>query len=197
MTPAPREDTGGRLGLPEVWRATADEVESPFPCDEHVPDPDASWFRAVTVQADPDTVFRWLCQLKVAPYSYDLVDNLGRASPRALTPGAERLQLGQRVMTIFELVSFDHGDHLTIAMRDRWALRVFGELALTYTVRGGAPPGFCRLVVKVVVRDPPGRWGGLRTRALAWGDLAMMRQQLLTLRELAEGTATRRTSEGP
>ena len=74
-------------------------------------------------------------------------------------------------------------------LRNRWARRVFCELALSYMVRGGAAPGSCRLVVKVVVRDPPGRDGRLRTRVLAWGDLAMMRRQLLTLRELAEGTA--------
>lgn len=37
--------------------------------------------RAVSVHAEPAVVFRWLCQLRVAPYSYDLVDTSAGAAP--------------------------------------------------------------------------------------------------------------------
>lgn len=176
-----------RNGLPDVWGATAEEVAAPFPCDGHLVEPDAAWFRAVTVGADCDTVFRWLAQLKVAPYSYDLLDNLGRRSPRALTPGADHLETGQRVMTIFELVDFGPSDHLTLRLRERRAVELFGEIALSYTVR---PTGrqSTRLVTKLLVRGPRRRSGQLETRALAWGDLMMMRRQLLTLKVLAEAS---------
>ena len=143
------------------------------------------WFRAVTVNADRRTAFRWLCQLKVAPYSYDLVDNLGRRSPRTLTPGAERLELGQRVMTIFELVEFSPDRHITILLKTPSAVRLFGEIALSYTLRDTGP-GSCRLIVKMAVRNAAGSWGGMRRRLLAWGDLLMMRRQLLNLKKLAE-----------
>jgi hypothetical protein len=78
---------------------------------------DVGLFRGVTVRARAPVVFRWLCQLRVAPYSYDWLDNLGRRSPRTLTPGAERLELGQRVMGIFELVGFEPDRHLTLRLR--------------------------------------------------------------------------------
>lgn len=67
-----------------------------YHCDEILPEPGAVWFRAVTVNAPRTVVFRWLCQMKIAPYSYDLLDNLGRRSPRRLTPGTERLEIGQQ-----------------------------------------------------------------------------------------------------
>ncbi len=118
-----------------TWGSTAAERGASFPCDAYVTDADAAYFRAVDVDAPFAVVFRWLCQLKAAPYSYDWIDNLGRRSPRRLTPDLERLARGQRVMTIFELVEFEHDRHLTIIL----ARPFLGTdaLAMTYAVRAG------------------------------------------------------------
>lgn len=129
-------------------------------------------------------MFRRLCQLRVAPYSYDWIDNLGRRSPRELTPGLEDLAVGQRFITIFRLAEFERGEHITI--RTDRARLVFGEVAVTYRVRP-AGAGGSRLVVKLVFhRRGPRPLGHVYGAALPWGDLVMMRKQLHTLRDLAE-----------
>jgi hypothetical protein len=160
-----------------VCGATAAERAAGYPCDRLGPDPAEAWFRAITVRAPRSTVFRWLCQLRVAPYSYDLLDNAGRRSPRTLTPGLDRLATGQRFMTIFTLVGFAANEQITLRLTAPRALAVFGPLTLTYAVRDH--PDGTRLIVKLLV-------GGRRKRLLAWGDLVMMHRQLTTLRRLAE-----------
>ncbi|QPP10392.1 hypothetical protein G4Z16_03965 [Streptomyces bathyalis] len=174
--------------VPRVWGAREEEVRRAYPCDALLAEPEEEWFRAVTVAADRATVFRWLCQLKVAPYSYDLLDNSGRRSPRHLTPGAADLEAGQRVMTIFQLVSFAEDRHMTLLLDDPRGRRLFGTFAVTYAV-SEERPGTTRLLAKLVVGGDEGEGvlGRLRRRFLAWGDLLMMRRQLLTLRKLAEG----------
>jgi len=158
----------------------------PYPCDRHVSGPEAAYFRAVDVQAPAAIVFRWLCQLRVAPYSYDCIDNLGRRSPRRLTPGLERPAVGQRFMTGFELVDFERDRHLTLVARPSFA-SVFGlqALAVTYLVRPQATAE-SRLVVKLLIRHVPGVVGTLAAWLLPWADWVMMRKQLLTLKQLAE-----------
>jgi hypothetical protein len=96
------------------WGSTAAERSASYPCEDLVPGADLELFRAIDISAPVAVVFRWLCQLRVAPYSYDLLDNLGRRSPRELTPGADKLEVGQRIMTIFYLASFEPDHHLTI-----------------------------------------------------------------------------------
>jgi hypothetical protein len=167
----------GRMGLPEIWGATPAEIADDYPCDELVPGPTEPWLRAVDVAAEPKVVFPWLCQLRVAPYSYDLIDNFGRRSPRTLTPGLTELSVGQPVMNIFTLAGFVQDLELTLRLTDPWALRMFGDLAVTYR----AAPG--RLVAKLSVSARP--WTFARRRLLVWGDLVMMRRQLQTLADLA------------
>ena len=163
------------LGL--NWGASVSERSAPLPCDELVPEARTRCDRAISVDAPPAVLFRWLCQLRVAPYSYDLFDNFGRRSPRTLTPGVEQLEVGARFMRIFSLRSFKADDHLTLRAP---------AVAVTYAVR---PRGadLSRLVARVLFTAPGGRLGdALVGQALALGDLLMMRKQLLTLKELAE-----------
>ena len=183
---------GGASSLAFTWGTTREERERSFPCDRHVSQPADAYFRAVDVDAPPAVVFRWLCQLKVAPYSYDWIDNLGRTSPRQLTPGLDELAAGQRFMAGFELIEFDPGRHLTLLARPSFA-GVMGLEALTvsYVVVPRAAVG-ARLVVKLVVRYGAGPVGWLLRQLLPWGDLVMMRKQLLTLRDLAEAQCARK-----
>src|SRR5262245_59349724 len=171
--------------LASSWGATAAERAMPFPCDGSLARVDAAYFRAVSVQAPAQVVFRWLCQLRAAPYSYDWIDYGGRQSPRRLTPGLEQLQVGQRVMTIFLLVDFEPDRHITLLLNARGAQAMFGEIAGSYVVIPQSEQS-CRLVVKLLVRYPRNSlWFWMRW-ALPWGDVVMMRKQLLTLKYLAE-----------
>jgi hypothetical protein len=172
-------------GVAHNWGMSVDEVRAAYPCDPMVPAADEALYRAVSVNASPAQAFRWLCQLRAAPYSYDWVDNRGRTSPRKLTPGLEELAVGQTVMSIFELVGFRTDDHLTLRLQDPGGRRVFGDLAVSYCVRPG-PKGGTRLLVKMMVRYPRSLLGRVMRRVLPWGDLVMMRKQLLTLKTLAE-----------
>ncbi|WP_280474586.1 hypothetical protein [Nocardia asiatica] len=152
-----------------VWGATEAERETPLPCDERQPG-GLQADRAIGIDAPPMLVYAWLCQLRVAPYSYDLLDNFGKRSPRVRDPRLTELEVGQRFMSQFELVSFVPGRHITL---------VAGKVCVTYAVR---PDGAgTRLVVRIRCAAPK-----LVAVALAIGDLLMMRKQLLTLKDLAE-----------
>jgi hypothetical protein len=167
----------------ERWGSTAAERAEPFPCDGLLSEPDCTLFRAIDVQAPPATTFRWLCQLRAAPYSYDTLDNFGRRSPQTLTPGLERLAPGQRFQTIFKLVEFEPGRSLTM-----WSEgRVFGRVACTYRA-DPVGEGGSRIVVKVLASYPRAVHRPLMRLLVPPGDALMMRRQLLNLKRLAERT---------
>jgi hypothetical protein len=177
------------LGL--TWGVSEEERALPFPCDELLTGNGPPAHRGVTVEACPARVFRRLCQLRVAPYSYDWIDNFGKRSPEALTPGLEHLEVGQEVMRIFRLESFEPERHLTLRIAREGALGLFGELAVSYLIAPSEDPGRCRLLAKLVFVYPPGLKGLLLRLFLPFGDLVMMRKQLLNLKRLAEADARR------
>ncbi|WP_298890096.1 SRPBCC family protein [uncultured Serinicoccus sp.] len=199
--------------VPWVWGASAAEVAARYACDRLVdPIPGAregeSWavdgrdgrdgrdgvkagperlVRAIGVAAPVGTVWAWLGNLRLAPYSYDWLDNLGRRSPRTLAHHLGPLEPGQRVMTIFTVIDVHPGSELTIRTREGLGTRLFGQVWVSYRVVP-VPPGRSRLIAVLRLGGGPGLLSRWRARALAWGDLLMMRRQLRTLRDLAEAT---------
>jgi hypothetical protein len=101
-------------------------------------------------------------------------------------PRADDLRVGQRLLVLFVIDSFAAGEHLTLRLR-RPGRGVLGEFAMTYAVHPDGP-GRARLTCTVVVGGTPGPLGRAVRRALAWGDLIMMRRQLRTLTDLAVTT---------
>jgi len=169
------------------WGVEEGEKELPFACDTSVSCLSDAYFRGITINAAPETVFRWLCQMKIAPYSYDWIDNLGRQSPRTLTPGADQLALGQEFMFIFELREFTLNSAITIALpQKRLSKALFGECAITYAIMPQAHSDSCRLLVKLALCYPAVPLGWLLKKILPIGDLIMMRKQLLTFKKLSE-----------
>jgi len=159
------------------WGAKASERAARLPCDGLYPRAGVQADRAIGIDAPPPIVFCWLCQLRIAPYSYDILDNLGRRSPRPRDPELVHLEVGQRFMTLFVLHSFTAGEQITLCSKG---------VAVTYRV----PPeeAGSRLQVRVSFAGPR-----LAGRVLALGDLVMMRKQLRTLKSLAERETAVRT----
>ena len=153
----------------EVWGATAEERAARLPCDEIYPDGMPA-DRAVSVDAPPSLVWAWLCQIRLAPYSYDRIDNYGKQSPPVRTPELTDLEAGQTFMRRFKLVTFERDDHVTIHA---------GRVAITYAVR---PEGAgTRLVARAIYNGP-----GIIGRPLGLIDMIMMRRQLLNMKSHAE-----------
>jgi hypothetical protein len=132
----------------------------------------------VTVLAPAPAVWPWLRQLRVAPYSYDWLDNAGHRSPPTLLdlPDPRPGDAFSRVAGRFEvgrITSTEPGQHLTAS--------ILGALMSYVLVPHGDAT---RLLLKIVL--PRRRWYG---PALALGDLPMARRQLLNLKALAEREA--------
>ena len=180
---------------PWNWNATAAERVQTYPCDALMPVPQHAFFRAVDVVAAPPLVYRWLQQLRIAPYSYDWADNAGLPSPARLTPRAETIVVGQRMMHVLRIAAFEPGRSLTLITGSAAARALFGRLVGTYRV--SATPTGTRLFVKVNAIYPASLYGRLIGPLMPWIDYAMMRKQLLRIKEYAERDARQIGSWNP
>ncbi len=162
----------------ERWGVTDDEVARRYPCDELVPQPAQQLWRGVTVAAPSRDVWPWLCQLSLAPYSYDWIDNLGRRSPRRLSDlpapvvGEPWTTVGGR-WRAGRVLAVSEGEHVTAT--------IMGAVMSYVLVSDDQQT---RLLLKIVLARRS--WWGA---PLALGDWPMARRQLLNLKQLAEEPA--------
>ncbi|HVW43257.1 MAG TPA: polyketide cyclase [Amycolatopsis sp.] len=157
------------------WGVSDSEIVRSYPCDDFVTSPALRAWRGVSVRAPAETVWPWVTQVRLAPYSYDWIDNLGRRSPRELV-GLPEPQVGERFTTaggreLGRIVSVDPGKQLTGTIMGAFMSYVLVPEDQDTT----------RLLLKVVMQAS--RWVAL---GLSVGDLIMARRQLLNLKLLAE-----------
>lgn len=165
------------------WGVTDEEVARCYPCDDVIPAPVLRAWRGVTVHATRSQLWPWVAQIRLAPYSYDCIDNLGRRSPQELGDLSE-LAPGQHFTTaagrpMGRILSVDPGVQLTG--------RIMGAVMSYVLVPvGGSTGASTRLLLKVT--GAHSRW---IAPLLSTGDLVMARRQLLNLKRLAEQQVTR------
>jgi ligand-binding SRPBCC domain-containing protein len=157
------------------WDVSDTEAAMPFPCDAFVSDPALEAWRGVTVQAPADEVWPWVAQVRLAPYSFDWIDNGGRRSPRRLI-GLPEPEIGDSFTAcagrpVGRIVAVEPGRSLTGAI---------GGCFLSYAVLPGSE-GTSRLLLKLVMDT-----NRVVAAALTLGDLVMARRQLSNLKALAE-----------
>jgi hypothetical protein len=157
------------------WGATDSDVARRYPCDDFVVSPQLQAWRGVRVEAPPEAVWPWVAQVRLAPYAYDWIDNLGRRSPRHLA-GLSEPAVGEAFTTaggrkLGRIVAVDPGRQLTAGIMGAFMSYVLVAEETDTT----------RLLLKVVMRT-----SRLVALGLCVGDLIMARRQLLTLKDLAE-----------
>ena len=160
--------------IADRWGVRDDEVTRPYPCDEFVPHPVMAAWRGVTVRAAADELWRWVGQIRLAPYSYDWIDNLGQRSPRKLRGLPEPI-VGEHFSTGFGRSS---GRILAVIPGQELTGHIAGA-TMSYVLVPEADS--VRLLLKVVT----GR-GRLTAPLLCLGDLVMARRQLLNFKTRAE-----------
>jgi hypothetical protein len=157
------------------WGVSDEEVVRAYPCDDFVTSPTLQAWRGVSIEAPAEAVWPWVAQVRLAPYSYDWIDNLGRRSPRELV-GLPEPRVGEGFTAaggrqLGRIVSVAPGEQLTGAI-----MGAFMSYVLVPQDRDTS-----RLLLKLVMRT-----SRLVAVGVSVGDLIMARRQLLNFKALAE-----------
>ena len=71
--------------------------------------------RRIEINAGAPDIFVWLNQLRIAPYSYDFIDNKSRKSPRYIIENLPPLKINTHYLLSFHILEFE--DNSFIACR--------------------------------------------------------------------------------
>jgi hypothetical protein len=169
-----------------AWGADESQRWMWSPADARVPNADEHWVRSIHIEAPKGLIWKWLCQLRIAPYSYDWIDNFGRRSPDQLTSGLDQLADGQSALGIFRIVDFSRDEQVTMQLA--WFHGKTLPYARSYTLTSEGQYA-SRLDVHIRGRYPsrlPKLVGRSVLTAVCAMDFLMSRRQLSNLKLLAE-----------
>ncbi|MCE5324415.1 hypothetical protein LLG46_14030 [bacterium] len=178
------------MSVAYTWGTTPEERKLEYACDRfwEKKGRECAFYRGVTINASPEVIYKWLCQIRVAPYSYDWIDNLCRRSPRTLTPGIDDLSIGMHIQEMFEVIDFERDRSITVrAIPRKMEYMRLLDMVVTYMIVPRSDAN-CRLLVKGYCNFTDDPLGRLSHKFLLWGDLIMMRKQLLNFKSLAQKT---------
>jgi hypothetical protein len=174
-----------------IWGATKEEVSQPLIGDDIVKKPHFVATRAVTINAPPSEVWKWIIQIGSARagwYSLDLIDNAGVPSSRELLPEFQKIEEGYYIPFTPDQKNGmwvkEYKEHETILWWDKkgngtwgWYLRQVDD-------------GKTRLITRLRTKyDLSFPWG-IYYMIYDFGDIIMMRKCLLGIKERAEGKAS-------
>ena len=169
------------------WGATEEEFRTAMPGDEHIEPAPFNPTRAITIDAPPEAVWPWLVQMgygRAGFYSYDRLDNSGKASLDRIEPALQDLKPGDRIPmakgdseeTAFLVASIHPPRSMVWTKRDSswsWVLHPL-------------PGGKTRLVTRIRLKYERNRLLPVSLLLMEGADFPMMRKCLLGIKSRAE-----------
>ncbi len=153
------------------WGATDEELQHPYPGGDLVPGGKRTSTMATTIDAPPSAVWPWLVQMgcdRAGWYSWDQLDNGGKASADRIHPEWQDIAVGDRLSSVpsggswFEVAAVEPERFLAL----RVSLDMRGR---PFDPRGPRPQAFTDAVWCFVLEPAPGN----RTRLIVSGYAAV------------------------
>jgi hypothetical protein len=165
------------------WGATDEELRTPLPGDELVPDPAIVSTHAITIDAPVERVWPWLAQLgqdRGGFYSYEWLENLAGCEMR----NADRVHPEWQEREVGELVLLHPANGLAVTLFEPGrVLAIEGWGALVLELADGGRQA--RLLVRS--RVPRGPGAVFYTALVELPHFVMERRMLIGIRERARG----------
>jgi hypothetical protein len=172
------------------WGATDEEVREPFPGADLIAGGQRAPTMAITIDAPPSKVWPWLLQMgydRGGFYSWDILDNFGRASADRIHPEWQALSVGDRI----KAMGVDSWEVALLEPNRFLGLRpVFGGAALWGFLLKELPDQRTRLIVSGYWTLQPQWLRPLQPIVgfflYEWTHWIMQSRQLTQLKKLAE-----------
>jgi hypothetical protein len=192
------------------WGATDEETEMPLPGDEVKPDAGVRVTHAVTIDAPPEEVWKWLVQIgqgRGGFFSYDFIENLFDLDVHnvyEIRPELQELKVGDFVRSAHEGWMGgrfdDKAGWFVVALEPNQALVLRDEIehGSWAFILNPMPEGKTRLLIRARGDRPAGilKWM-LHHSIFEPAHFVMERKMMLTLKDLAETHQPRMQSLPP